>query len=91
MPACPACKGEKEVFVFADGHHEDGTAFSRNGLMACFTCKGVGSISDEHAARIVAGKKLRDERVARREGLMEASTRLGMSPAELSAIETGRN
>lgn len=90
METCPACKGAKEVFVFADGHHEDGTAFSRNGLMACLTCKGAGSLTDEHVARIAAGKKLRDERVAQRRSLLEVATERGISPAELSAIEMGR-
>ena len=87
---CPGCKGEKKVFVFADGHHEDGTPFHNNGYRDCFTCTGSGEITDEHAGRIAAGRKMRDERVAQRISLMDAAKTRGMSPAELSAIEMGR-
>lgn len=87
---CPGCKGEKRVFVFADGHHEDGTPFHNNGYRDCFTCDGSGEITDEHIARIAAGRKLRDERVSKRVSLMDAAHERGISPEDRSAIEMGR-
>lgn len=56
----------------------------------CFTCGGNGVVSDEMLRRIAIGKKRRDERVARRQTLMDMARELGIGPAELSAIEHGR-
>jgi ribosomal protein S27AE len=58
--------------------------------LACPTCDGVGTISAEHAQRIVDGKRLRAERVERGETLLDAATRMGLKASELSAIESGR-
>ena len=90
MTVCPHCRGDKKVFVFVDGRHEDGTPFSRNGLCDCRTCKGAGTITAEHAARIEAGNQRRLERVAKGVTLLEAARQAGISPSELSAIESGR-
>ena len=56
----------------------------------CSICKGDGRISAAPAALMAQGKNWRDARVARGETLLEMSRRLGMSPADLSAIEVGR-
>lgn len=85
---CPHCDGN-------GGHN----AFINRGLdisthslewVRCRTCDGEGKVSGDRAALIARGRALRDERVARQETILEASRRLGMGPAELSAIETGR-
>lgn len=86
---CPNCHGEKQTFVFADGHRPDGTRFADNRMRDCMTCKGAGTISECHAERIQNGKTIRDERVAKRLSLAEAAKQLGCSPAELSAVERG--
>lgn len=57
--------------------------------IACFTCKGAGKITPEHMERIAAGQKMREERLARDESLMEAARRMGITPAELSRRERG--
>ena len=56
----------------------------------CHTCNDAGTITEEHAARIAVGKKLRAERIARDESVMEAAKRIGVRPSELSDIEHGR-
>lgn len=89
MQTCPNCDGIRQVFVFADGHRADGTPFAENGYRHCMMCKGAGEITADHAERIKIGKLMRDERVARGVGLLEASKALGCSPAELSGVERG--
>jgi hypothetical protein len=55
----------------------------------CLTCGGSGVVTDEQARRIERGQAMRDKRVADGITLMEASRRLGVGPAQLSAIERG--
>lgn len=58
--------------------------------MDCHHCAGTGRWTPERHARWEAGQAMRAERIARDESLREAAKRLGISPARLSAIETGR-
>ena len=90
MSICPHCNGERQVFVFADGHHADGTPFHSNGLRNCSTCGGSGEITEEHVRRIKVGRERREERLSAGLSLREASRLAGISAAELSAIECGR-
>lgn len=65
---------------------------TRRGLLEvdCSTCQGVGSITIEKRDRIEAGRKRREERIARGASLREEAKRLGISVPELSALERGR-
>ena len=85
---CPTCKGKGTVF----GHMNNGQDSGKHiwGNMKCFTCKGAGEITQEHADRIEAGQKLYRQRLCSGETLYEAAKRQGLTPAQLSAIETGR-
>jgi DnaJ-class molecular chaperone len=85
---CPHCSGEGGGMA----HINRGPDSSTHSIewVDCISCKGSGEITQEHAARIVAGRKMRDARVAQRKSLMEAAAERDMSPAELSAIEMGR-
>lgn len=58
--------------------------------MPCRECDGTGRWSGERAARFKAGLRMKAERLARQESFMEAGQRLGISPAEVSEIERGR-
>ena len=87
---CPDCLGEKRVLAFVDGHRADGTRFGGLRSINCFTCSGSGTIDAEFHARREIGKKLRAERVGKRQSLLEAARERGISPSELSAIEQGR-
>ncbi len=85
MLKCPACGGRKTTIALVDGP-------TRRGLLEidCSTCEGVGSITIEHRDRIEAGRKRREERIARGVSLREEARRLGILPSDLSAMESGR-
>ena len=83
---CPSCDGRKENFVFVNR----GTQPHTQETWPCSTCKGIGSITAEHMARIEAGAVLRAERQSRDMSLREEAARLGIKPSELSARENGR-
>lgn len=59
-------------------------------MMNCSDCDGFGKITEEHMQRITAGRKLRDDRMARDMSLKEEATRLGISVVQLSNLEHGR-
>jgi hypothetical protein len=59
-------------------------------MIRCSSCGGSGYWSNHQAAAARDGEALRQERLARDESLREAAKRMGISPAELSAIEQGR-
>ena len=85
---CPECKGKGTVF----GHMNTGPDSSKHkwGDMQCMTCAGRGEITQHHADLIEQGLKLYRQRLSSGETLGEAAARQGMTPAQLSAIEHGR-
>lgn len=83
---CPSCNGDGGGMA----HINRGNKPHTFEWVACSICSGDGVVSDERAALIAEGKKLREARLARDESLLEMATRLNMSPAELSGIEVGR-
>ena len=85
---CPHCKcdGRGEAFI---NRGPDISTLTKE-WVRCRTCNGDGVVSDERASFIAEGKAWRDARVARQETLLEMSRRLGIGPAEISAIECGR-
>lgn len=84
---CPTCEGRKELFAFMNTGED--WRKHRQGRIPCLTCSGTGEVDDGYPERLAVGKKMHDERVARGETLMAAATRMGMRPAELSALEHG--
>lgn len=85
---CPRCDGKRGAHCFIN-RGEDIRTHSVE-WRDCSTCGGTGTIDRRRAALIEQGQEMRNARVARRESLMEASRRMGISPSELSAIERGR-
>lgn len=88
MHECPACGGQGSLQAFLNR----GPDIRKHSLetITCETCKGEGRISDSRMAAIRHGASLRAERIARGLTLLEAAEEAGISPAELSAIESGR-
>lgn len=86
---CPFCSGAKRYCVFADWHDGDGELQGGIRYVDCFTCKGVGTITQDRVARIERGKQLKAERVARGQSFMDAAEERGVSPAQVSAEERG--
>lgn len=85
MTTCPRCTGDGGYYALvtrATGCAEE--------YLTCDLCKGDGKISDEVAGWLKEGVDHRNARVARDESLRECARRLGLSPALISAMETGR-
>ncbi len=84
---CPTCKGKGEVF----GHTNTGQDSSNHhwGSTTCHRCKGSGSVPDEMEQWIEEGKRAAAKRCASGETLFQKANRLGISCAELSAMESG--
>lgn len=84
---CPVCNGKKFILAFVNqgdlGPHHYGRT-------PCYFCRETGVVDDGYPARAEAGKKMRLDRLARGETLKEASDKMGISPADLSSIESGR-
>lgn len=60
-------------------------------MLKCDGCAGSGYWTAQQAVLARDGEKMRQERLAHDESLREAAKRMGISPAELSAIEQGRS
>src|SRR5690606_41734983 len=58
------------------------------GRMECTHCGGTGQWDSDHLARYEKGQAHRRDRIERRETILEAAARLGVTPAQLSSFET---
>lgn len=81
---CPDCQGTKITRA-----HLQTSRGCKWREFPCFTCDGTGSISEKHAASIIEGKRLRENRLSRGMTLRMEAERLGISPTELSRREQG--
>lgn len=90
---CPDCKGTGKTGPVHVNYGYDQKLGRCRGEwkdnIPCSRCNGSGTVPDEMAEWIYAGRKMRDARVARGESIYECAKRLGTSSAELSAIERG--
>lgn len=84
---CPTCNGKGHNF----GHCNTGPDSSQHywGDLKCFRCKGSGEVPDEMKQWIADGKAMVKARRDNGLTLIEAAKTLGISSAELSAMENG--
>lgn len=90
---CPKCQGAGATGpVHVNYGYVQGVGCCGEWLdsVRCYFCGGTGLVPDDTPERIEAGKAKRSERYQRGETLKEASLRMGISAAQLSAIEMGR-
>jgi hypothetical protein len=83
---CPRCKGSGTIGAFLDG--SSGGWYDP--ALQCLLCKGLGAIDPQQQEWLRVGGTHRTWRVAQFESILECATRLGVTPAELSAMEHGR-
>lgn len=83
---CPVCRGDGTVAAFLDTAERGWF----DPALPCSLCGGTGQISEQQAAWRTVGRAHYRARVARQESIMECADRLGIRPAELSAMEHGR-
>ncbi len=84
---CPACRGDGSFGAFVD--REDGTG-NFEPKVRCPRCDGAGQVPAIQLQWMERGAVCRKARAARGETLMELSQRIGLSPAQISAMEQGR-
>lgn len=84
---CPSCKGKGTSF----GHCNTGPDSSQHywGDIKCLRCKGTGEVPDEMKQWIADGAAARQRRRDNGKTLLETANAMGVSPAELSAMENG--
>ena len=86
---CHECNG---TGIIKNVHYNTGYSSRHHywGDVKCFRCNGVGLVDDEMTQWIKDGKEIREGMQLRGIPLWEMAERLGMTSAELSAIENGR-
>lgn len=85
---CPCCGGSGVMIGFTNGGQDLST--HRFGGTTCFRCSGAGEVPAAMSEWIARGKELRKRRFAAGYTLLTGAKALGMTTAQLSAIETGR-
>lgn len=81
--ACPRCHGGGWVPTIVEVGRPSRVA-------NCVLCDGTGAVSGEKTAWISDGTRCRQGRKARRMSLLDAGRALGVSPIDLSRMESGR-
>lgn len=81
---CPSCNGTGTARGFMCGNGRLVTSWP------CDRCGATGQITDEQAAQITEGAKVRAARMERGLTLRAAAKALGISAVELSDAERGR-
>ena len=84
---CFDCHGKGTRAAFVDA--EMGGWFDP--AIKCSMCGGTGKITGQKSEWHQIGRRFYEARVARAESVRECANRLGIRPAELSAMEHGRS
>lgn len=87
---CPRCHGKPSPPRVYYATKSDGSCVSGVDASPCALCGGTGHVPPEKATAFARGAQMRRARLAIGESLMEAAKRMGITPAELSAREHGR-
>ena len=85
---CQRCNGHGMV---GPAHINRGDKPHTWEMIRCTSCGGSGYWTARQAIAARNGEEIRRRRIERGESLRDAARRLGMSPAELSAVENGRD
>lgn len=88
MLTCPTCNGTKHSSGFVPDPVTGRPRITADA--PCAQCGGEGVLSEERAGWIRIGRGYRQERLARRESIVAAATRLGISVSVLVSVELGR-
>lgn len=86
---CPRCDGSGFYSAVVCGIRSDGGRFSEVRRLPCATCRSSGRISEQRAAAMNAGERMRQDRIRRGISQREEAARLGITPQELSRRELG--
>lgn len=84
---CPACNGAKHIPARVQTRTLGGGRQCVSKLLPCFECTGAGVVPDQRKVHLEAGQRIMDLRVEAGLSLRSYSTKLGITPEQLSNIE----
>lgn len=87
---CPSCKGNSPRQAFAFVTRKDRSCGCEIVTITCRVCDGAGNATAADCLRLLAGMAMRHARCLRGETTFAAAKRMGISSAQLSAIEHGK-
>ncbi|MGH1361023.1 MAG: hypothetical protein ACRBC3_19865 [Burkholderiaceae bacterium] len=92
-PDCPHCDGTGKIRSFAFlNRGEDWRTHTQEYVdHRCSACAGHGHLHQWVIDQIAAGKRHRDDRRGRREGVSACAKRMGITPSELVWMECGKD
>jgi hypothetical protein len=89
MPICPLCNGRKSALA----HINTGPDSSHHHWkrVNCSVCAGAGTVTEAKQAALDRGQHLRKQRLEAGLTLFDYARQHNMTPAQVSALEFGRN
>jgi hypothetical protein len=87
---CPDCHGKGYFIGVAHFDMKDGKSYNKFGKLPCRLCEATGEVPDETQKWINIGKRMRADRLKRKEHQRVAASRMGITLKEYSEIEQGR-
>jgi len=87
---CPQCDGTGTLAGFVDGFRQGRRYGEFRRDIVCFTCNGFGKIPQQQFNWMEEGRVHMQQRKERGESIFAAAARLGVTVAELNAMEHGR-
>ncbi|WP_270820436.1 helix-turn-helix domain-containing protein [Aeromonas sp. Y311-2] len=86
---CPSCHGKGKVDGFANGGPD--LSLHYYGSLPCFRCKSTGRVPKAMPDWMAGGRRLRLYRAANNITLRQMAKAMGLTIAEVSAMDNGRS
>jgi hypothetical protein len=86
---CPDCHGKGYFIGVAHFDMVDGKSYNKFGKIPCRLCEATGAVPDEMQKWSDIGKRMRADRLKRKEVQRVAASRMGLTLKEYSEIERG--
>ena len=87
---CPDCHGKGYFIGVAHFDMKDGSSHNKFGKLPCRLCEATGEVPDEAQKWVDIGKRMRADRLKRKEVQRVAASRMGLTLKEYSDMERGR-
>ena len=87
---CPDCHGKGYFIGVAHFDMVDGKSYNKFGKIPCRLCEATGAVPDGMQKWSDIGKRMRADRLKRKEHQRSAASRMGLTLKEYSDIEQGR-
>jgi len=86
---CPDCHGKGHFIGVSHFDMVDGKSYNKFGKIPCRLCEATGAVPDEMQKWSDIGKRIRADRLKRKEVQRVAASRMGLTLKEYSEIERG--